>query len=289
MAVTADPGQIVARERAYRWAGVIAVLAGVVVFLAGLFGRQIDIDPTNVPLISSDGRYYYASALILTVVFAWTVARSEPDRELVGRVHFSSETGEPTYPQGATGWIVPAIALFTAFLHMARYFDWIWLVLAATTTGATVFLACVARHHSVRAEGAPSRNVRLGRLALTDFVAFVSFATIYAFKARTLYSGTVILLLAWLLLFQLLDDGTSSRFQRDIYSAAGAIIVAEFCWALNYWDASSWQAGVLLLIVFQVYAGLALAQIRGRLDQRVLAQQLGIGAVVFLMIAYFAG
>jgi hypothetical protein len=285
----ADPRLTVARERAYRWAGAVAVVAGVVVFLAGLFGRQIDIDPTNVPLISSDGRFYYAAAAILTAVFAWTVARSEPDRELVGRVHFRSETGEPTYPQGATGWIVPAVALLTAFLHMARYFDWVWLVLAATTTGATVFLACAARHHNLRAEGIPGRNVRLGRLALANFVAFVSFATVYGFKTRTLFSGTVILLLAWLLLFQLLDDGTSSRFQRDIYSAAGAIIVAEFCWALNYWNASPWQAGVMLLIVFQVFAGLALAHIRCQLNQRALIQHAGIGATVFLVVAYFVG
>lgn len=289
MTVAVDPALALARERAYRWAGAVAVVAGLVVLLAGVFGRQIDIDPTHVPLISSDGRIYYAAALLLTAVFALTIVRTEPDRELVGRVHFRSETGEPTFPQGVTGWILPAVALLAAFLHMARYYEWLWIVLAATTTGATVFLACVARHHSLRAEGVPPPMLRLGRLALTDFVAFITFATIYGFKTRTLFSGVVILILAWLLLFQLLDDGSATRFQRDIYAAAGAIIVAELVWVLNYWDASAWQAGLLLLVAFQVYAGLAAAHLRSELSQRTLAQQLSGGVVVFLLLAYFIG
>lgn len=289
MALAGSREALAARERAYRWAGAVAVLAGVVVVLAGIFGRQIDIDPTHVPLISSDGRIYYVAAVLLSAVYGLTLARTEPDRELVGRVHFLSETGEPTFPQGVTGWILPTVALLAAFLHMARYYDWLWIVLAATTTGATVFLACVARHHSLRAEGRPTLTVRLGRLALTDFVAFVTFATIYGFKTRTLFSGVVILLLAWLLLFQLFDDGSASRFQRDIYSAAGAIMVAELTWALNYWNASAWQAGLMLLVVFQVYAGLAAAYMRSELTQRALLRQLGGGVVVFLLLAYLVG
>ena len=285
----ADPGTLLARERAYRWAGVIAFLAGFVVVLAGVLGRQIEIDPRNVPLISSDGRLYFVAALLLTAVFGWTVFRSEPDRDFVGRVHFRPDTGEPTYPQGASGWIIPAIALLAALLHMARYYDWVWLFLAATTTGATVFLACVARHHSLRREGDDTASWRLGRLALTDFVAFVSFAVVYGFKTRTLFSGVLLLLLAWLLLFQLLDDGSATRFNRDLYAATGAVIVAQFVWALNYWNASPWQAGLLLVTVFHVYASLASAHLRDEDVRRVLVRQLVAGAVILAMVAFFAG
>jgi hypothetical protein len=57
------------------------------------------------------------------------------------------------------------------------------------------------------------------------------------------------------------------------------LVVGESSWAMNYWQISTWSAGIVLMLIFYVMTGLASQHLQGKLSRRVLVEFLIVSVV----------
>jgi hypothetical protein len=121
---------------------------------------------------------------------------------------------------------------------------------------------------------------------LTHASAFFLLTMIYSNKWRSMYSATAIALATMLMLLQLTDGEEIAWLRRLLYALIGGLLIGEMTWVLNYWAASGWTGGAMLLVLFYVIASLTVHTIRNNLGRRELIEYLAVGAVAFAIVTY---
>lgn len=182
--------------------------------------------------------------------------------------------------------LLPGVATFGVVLLISVYHNQAMIGVAPALLAPTLAIALIAHDHLDDEAGTVRRAARTTHVLLTHGVAFLTLATIYINKVRSLLSASTVALVACLLLVQIADGERFPAERRLIYGLVGGVILGEVTWALNYWPLTGWTGGALLLIAFYLVAGLILAQIRTGLHRRELLEYGLVSAVAFGIVAW---
>jgi hypothetical protein len=256
--------------------GIAAGLAG----LAVMADARI-VTTGTILLFAREHWTFWAAGTFLAVFTGALVARvalrAQPDE--VGLAPRLPGLSLPTVP------LLPALATFGGVLLISVYHNAALIAIAPALLAPTLFAILVARYHLEDHAGRVRQAARAAHVLLTHGVAFLTLATVYINKVRSLLSATTVALIACLLLLQLADGERFPAERRLIYALVGGVALGEITWALNYWPLTGWTGGALLLIAFYLVAGLVLAQVRDGVRRRDLFEYGFISAAAFAIVA----
>lgn len=283
--------QRLALSRAVAITGITATLS----FPLAFYARSAAPEITNVPIISADGRGYYLVALLVTIAIGAmvnaiqndnpTVYERDPDWRFFGR-DSPPATRRPSEP--ATAWMLPVVAILVSYLFLAIYHALPYVVVVPLVAAGVVFASRVARYHVFNLFHGQVVLARSGHVILTYGVAFAALSIVYMFKARSMYSGTLVLMCSFLLLMQLADGLAARPSQRILYAAAGAVGLTQLTWALNYWNTSAWFGGAILTTAFVFFGSIMRGRLSGTLTRRNVIERASVAVPVLVALAYFA-
>lgn len=283
--------QRLALSRAVALTGITATLS----FPVAFYARSSSPAITSVPIMSSDGRGYYLVALLVVIVIGAIVQllqnddpagdALDPDWRFYGA---GPAATTPREHEPATAWMLPAVALFASYLFLAIYHRLAYVMLVPLVAAGMVFAARVVRFHVLNGLNGSAQLARGGQVILTYPVAFAALTIVYMFKARSLYSGALVSIFAFLLLMQLADGLAAGPARRVLYAVVGAIGLAQLTWALNYWNTTAWFGGAILTTMFVFVGSIMRLQCAGQLTQRVVVERAAIAVPVLAALAYFA-
>lgn len=271
-----------ALSRALALAGITTTLSIPLAFYA----RVTDPDPTLVPLIDASGRAYYLAAVIVTALICGLIQALETDdpARIVNRY------GERMYryrqPVPRTAWMLPGVALFSIYLLLAMHHRAAMVALMPFVAGGIVLAARMLRFEILRAAPGTAELKAVAQHALVFGTAAGAFLVVFAYRARTLFSGPLLFLLGMLLLMALFDGTRSVAYRRYVHAAIGAVATAQFAWALGYWNVSTLTGGALLVLVFAVFGALSRLELNGGLTRQKVVGLVGGVLPVFILLAY---
>ena len=274
------------RARAYGRAALLSVaIALAVAVLAAVASRAADAD-SIIFLFQPERWRFWLAGTALAVAAGGLVAWLGPARDLsAARDEVGLAFRPPAAPLVPTRPLLPAVATFGAVLLVSVYHSRAMIAVAPALLAPALLATLVARYHLHDPAGAARRAARTAHVLLTHGVAFLTLATIYINKVRSLLSASTVALVACLLLLQLTDAEHYPAERRFIYGLVGGVILGEVTWALNYWPLTGWTGGALLLIAFYLAAGLILAQTGEGLRRRDLLEYGAVGAIAFAIVA----
>lgn len=155
--------------------------------------------------------------------------------------------------------------------------------------GLLVPFALIVEYRSVDPQERNTASFRRNQEALIYLTAGILFTLNYDARARSLLSGTTIVLVAGLLAARLLWSYTNAPATALLYGAVVGLIMGQATWGLNYWRLSGVQGGLMLLLLFYVLLGVVQNALQGRLNsraegRRVLLEYAGISVVTLLLL-----
>jgi hypothetical protein len=127
-------------------------------------------------------------------------------------------------------------------------------------------------------------TARLALNMLAYLLAFTLFAIIYHTRARTLVTGTLMLLSATLLALDLLSVADVEFRRVALYAGLVGLVVGQSTWALSYWQVSGWSGGLLLLVIFYFAANVTHQYLLERLSASALVEFAVVAAVVLIIV-----
>ena len=125
------------------------------------------------------------------------------------------------------------------------------------------------------------RQARILLNVLAYAAALALFLLVYQTRTRSLLSGSLIAATAALLTVELLRDVTPRVNVVLSYAALVGVVLGEVAWALNYLPLSGASGGLLLLLVFYLFVGLA----RHALHEGHLSRKLVLEYTAFAILA----
>jgi hypothetical protein len=195
----------------------------------------------------------------------------------------------PLARQGQIGrtfiyWFVPGILALTlaGWLNQVENLG-VW---TAALLGSSILLplAFAAEYAAVLPEKRPEPLLQWAHAALIHLVAVLAFALVFEWRARSLLSGTAVVLLATLLAARLFWPQANKPADAFVYGAAVGLILGQFTWVLNYSRLSSLRGGLLLLLAFYVSAGLIQQFMQGRFNRQVVWEYSGVAVIALLVV-----
>jgi hypothetical protein len=115
-------------------------------------------------------------------------------------------------------------------------------------------------------------------------MAFALFVLIYQTRTRSLVTATLTLLTATLLALDLLSVADVPVSRMLPFAGIVGLIIGESTWALNYWQASAWVGGLLLLLIFYTVINIAHQHLLERLSSSTLIEFAAVTVVVLLVV-----
>lgn len=271
------------RWRAYGRAALLSSIVGGATGGLAVSASNLPITSGTILLYQREYWQFWLSGTLLAlgagVLVAWLMRQVYAPRDAsgLGRPE-SAPSGLPTAP------LLPAVATFSAVLSISVYHNAIVVIAAPALLVPALLAILVTRYHLHAENGTVRRTARSLHILLTHGVAFLTLATVYINKVRSLLSASTVALIACLLLLQIADGERFPAERRLIYGLVGGVTLGEITWALNYWPLTGWTGGALLLIAFYLLAGLIVAQVSEGLRRRDLLEYGGIAAVAFAIV-----
>lgn len=199
-------------------------------------------------------------------------------------------TGDPVpffedQQRGNLAWVLPAMAATSSVLLVRLYHTPLAGAIGALALFMVTMLTIVTHYH-LRDERTFRRTLAsVGLSFLTHASAFFLLTMIYSNKWRSMYSAVAIGLATLLMLLQLTDGIDIAWLRRLLYALIGGLLMGQMTWALNYWAATGWIGGAMLLVCFYALAGLTAHAITARLDRRIIIEYSLVVAVAFVIIS----
>ncbi|MCL5950369.1 MAG: hypothetical protein M1132_01370 [Chloroflexi bacterium] len=223
--------------------------------------------------ITVSGTWFLALLLAgLTAAGVDSIARTHP------RVHL----GEVQYI--FILWILPSMIVVAATLVLALSEVRVYGLIGVVVAGALLVLVVLGEYITIDLNDRWYSTARLGINLAVYLAALVLFATIYSWKVRSLYSAPAIGIAAGLLALELFRGSEADLGRTWLFAAAVALSIAEFVWALNYWNATAFTGGGLLLVFFYALTGVTQQYLWGRLSKFVFVEfsLITLGAITLL-------
>jgi hypothetical protein len=177
-------------------------------------------------------------------------------------------------------WALPmALAIIsTVLLPLAE--SAVLQVLALTMSAVLLAAAYYGLYATVERGKPGFRRARLWLDAMAYGSALILFLFVYQTRTRSLLSGTLVAVTAFLLAAEILRTATTRPRAALVYGGIIGLILGQVTWALNYWVLPGLTGGLLLLLSFYLLVGIAQQGLQERLTARVLWE-----FVVFTLIA----
>lgn len=184
-------------------------------------------------------------------------------------------------------WIVPALLVLGAalFLRLPIFSTGVAVVAGLAVTGVLLALIIVCEYHTLDPRDPLYSTARFVLNVVGYLVVFTLYTTIYASKARSLFTATAIAVVSALIALELLR-GVEDRVDRNwLYAGICGLVMGEITWALNYWVLPGLVGGVFLLLSFYALTGLVQHFLSGLFNRR-LAVEFGL-VTCFGMVLVF--
>jgi hypothetical protein len=153
-------------------------------------------------------------------------------------------------------------------------------------TGALLALILFFLYATVEPGRSGFRRSRLVLDALAYGSALILFVFVYQTRTRSLLSGPLIAGTAVLLAVEILRTTTRRQGVVWSYGLIIGLVLGEVTWALNYWKLlPGLTGGLILLLIFYLFTGLAQQGVRGRLTRRVVIEFAVFTLLALILIA----
>ncbi|MCX6017097.1 MAG: hypothetical protein NTZ50_01110 [Chloroflexi bacterium] len=237
--------------------------------------RNYSIDILGAPLPLQFG----VDTLLITLVPVLTIAGVD----WVLREHPAVRRGDVVYL--FPFWIAPGLGTLALCLLLTRISTWpLWI--AALIVGVVVIGILInAEYGALSSDLAGYANSRLAVSGLTYVIAYVLFAVIYVQRERTVISATLMAVTTFLISIELLAPHRIGLGKAALNAALLAFLIAQATWAMNYWNISTWSAGVLLLTWLYVGVGVSQEFHEGQPARGVLVEY-GVVTMVALVVVW---
>jgi len=265
---------------------LLGLASGVLLSTLGLLAQRADPPLGSVPIIDPGGRSYWLVGLALAVVCGVTYQLA--DRTMLYARVTAAARGvryDPV-PDVPLAWILPFTTFTGAVLLLSVYHTFTAIVAIALGSFLALVAGMGARHHLYDADEQARSYARIVHTLVVHGVALVTLSMIYINKLRSLYSGTAVLLLGGLLLLQLSEAEDIPLDRRVLYAVVGGLVLGEVTWALNYWRATGWLGGAVLLVFFYLLAGVILIQMQRGATIRDVAEYGAVAALAFGVLVW---
>lgn len=264
---------------------LLALLFAGLVAGVGWLGDQLEVGPGRVPIWSPDGRRYWLAGFLLAGITAvvYRLLDNPPETQ-----QFKHGPFEPSYSAGeiATNWVLPTLVVLSAVSLLGVYRGTTALIFGAAITILGLTIGPIARHLMVVAGDAGRERARIVFTLLIHGVAFLTLAMIYIHKVRSLFSATAVLIVTVLLLIALTEGEDHVFVRRLVYALVGGIMLGQVTWGLNYWQATGWTGGAVLLVCFYLYGGIILTHLRRGVEVRDVVEYGAVSTVAFGIVVY---
>jgi hypothetical protein len=194
--------------------------------------------------------------------------------------HLQDQPGRPVY----VSWILPGIMAGLSAALLSQISSWPLWIGGLLFVGVGISLTISAEYRAVSPADPRYPTARLALNMLAYLLAFTLFAIIYHTRARTLVTGTLVLLTAALLALDLLSVADVEFRRVALYAGLVGLIVGQSTWALSYWQVSAWSGGLLLLVIFYFAANVIHQYLLERLSVSALVEFAVVAAVVLIIV-----
>ena len=239
--------------------------------------RTYDLTVLGSPLSVSVSQTALMAALLVGIVCAGTdaIVRSHPAaRRIEARYSFVT-------------WALPALTVLLAAVLLPQVPTRLYQAAGFVAAGLILTLVISAEYYTVDPTGRRYLAARLSLNAWAYLVALAIFILIYSPKARSLISATGVTLVSTLLALEFLRSAGRGFGRTALYAAIAGLCTGEIVWAMNYWRISGITGGLILLLGFYVFTGLANQQLQGRLTRRVLIEYAVVALVGLAVLLRF--
>ncbi len=212
-------------------------------------------------------------AMILSVIAAETLVRSHP------RAHSGQLPGSVVF------WLLPGLMglVLAGWLNQLDNLGlWTMAVLAAMVPVPVVLAAEYRAVHPSYRQGGWLNWLHTVALYL---VALGAFTLVYEARLRSLLSGTIIVLVTFLLSYRLFWPRLEGGRPPALYAGVVAFLSGQMVWILNYWHLSGLRGGLLLLLFFYLLTGILLT---GRFNRQLIIEYGSITLIALLGIFLLA-
>jgi len=221
-----------------------------------------DLKVLGSPLTVNITQTALMAALLVGITCAGTdtIVRSHPTAQRIEARH------------SFVTWTLPGLTVLMAAVLLPQAPTQLYRTIGYVITGLILILVISAEYYTVDPAGRPYLAARLSLNAWAYLLALVIFVLIYSAKARSLISATGVTFISTLLALEFLRSAGRSFGRTALYAAIAGLCTGEIIWAMNYWRISGVTGGLILLLGFYVFTGLANQQLQGRLTRRVLIE-----------------
>jgi hypothetical protein len=275
--------------RGYGWlilrTFVLALIFTGLVAGIGWLGDQLNIEPGIVPLWDPESRGYWLSAIVLVLVTAINYGLFDNPPE---RVESDETSDSPARPDRGfeTNWVLPTLVVLSSVLLLGVYRGIVAIWIGAILTFLGLTIGPLARHLMFLAGQAGRERARVIFTLLVHGIAFLTLSMIYIHKVRSLFSATAVLIVGVLLLIALTEGEEDLFIRRFVYALIGGLMLGQVTWALNYWQATGWTGGAVLLVCFYLFGGLILTHLRSSVHLRDVIEYGAVSAVALGIVVY---
>ncbi len=183
--------------------------------------------------------------------------------------------------------ILPALTTLTAAILLPQAPDRLYTVGGLAILCILLPLAITGEYRTIDPSASGYRVIRLGLNFIVYLIALVLFVLIHESRARPLLSSGAALVGSSLLALDLLYDAQQGLRQTSLYALIVGLVMGEILWVLSYLEMPSLTAGVLLLLVFYVIAGLARQGLQESLNRRIVIEFAAVALIgLALIISY---
>lgn len=221
------------------------------------------------------------TALMAALLVAITCAGADA----IVRSHPTARRIEARY--SFVTWTLPALTVLLAAVLLPQAPTQLYRLGGYVLTGLILILVISAEYYTVDPADHRYLAARLSLNAWAYVLAVVIFVLIYSAKTRSLISATGVTLVSTLLALEFLRSAGRGFGRTALYAAIAGLCTGEIIWAMNYWRISGVTGGLILLLGFYVFTGLASQQLQGRLNRRVLVEYAIVALVGLAVLLRF--
>jgi hypothetical protein len=273
----------------YRWlylrsVGLALVFAGLVAGI-GWLGDQLNVGPGLVPIWDPDGRSYWLAGLLLvgiaSIIYRLFDNPLDPGDSGSGTMEPSHNAGEY-----ATNWVLPTLVVLSAVLLLGVYRGTTAIAFASLITFLGLVFGPTSRHLMMVAGSVGRERSRVMFTLIVHGIAFLILAMIYIHKVRSIFSATAVLIVGVLLLLALSEGEDELFTRRLVYALVGGLMLGQVTWGLNYWQATGWIGGAVLLVCFYLFGGMILTHLRRGVHPRDVVEYGAVSIIAFGIVVY---
>jgi hypothetical protein len=276
---------LTANQRILLRSFALAIVFALLVAAVGWLGDELNVGPGQVPIWDPEGRGYWIAALLLVLVTAMNYRLLDSPPEDSSTI-IRSDNNDRSIGEYETNWILPTLVVLTGVTLLGVYRGTEAIVIGAGLTFLGLTAGPISRHAIMLSEQAVRERARVVFTMIVHGAAFLTMAMIYIHKMRSLFSAPAVLIVGFLLFLALTEGEDGVFIRRLVYALVGGVMLGQVTWALNYWQATGWTGGAVLLVCFYLFGGIVLTHLRQGVQARDVLEYGAVSLIAIGIVVY---